>query len=91
MLTLGFKVNGEIATGIGRIDAVLEQQDGIIITELKYDAKTKITALLKKALNQIRDRRYYEKYLGKGKKILLMGLAFSGKELGCKMEELECV
>jgi hypothetical protein len=88
MYTLGFKVNGEIMTGIGRIDAVLEQPDIIVVTELKYDAKTKTTTLLKKAMNQIRDRRYYEKYLDKGKKILLMSLAFSGKDVDCKMEEL---
>jgi hypothetical protein len=88
MYALGFKVDGEIMTGIGRIDAVLEQSDTIVVTELKYDAKTKTAALLKKAMNQIRDRRYYEKYLDKGKKILLMGLAFSGKDVGCRMEEL---
>jgi hypothetical protein len=91
MLTLGFKINGEIVTGEGRIDAVLEQPNLIIVTELKYDAKAKTTALLKKAMDQIRDRRYYEKYSDKSKKILLMGLAFSGKDVGCKMEELEYI
>jgi hypothetical protein len=89
MLTLGFKINGEIMTGAGRIDAVLEQPDCIIITELKYNAKTKISTLLKKAMKQIYDRRYYEKYSDKSKKILLMGLAFSGNEVGCKMKELK--
>jgi hypothetical protein len=91
MLTLGFKINGEIVTGEGRIDAVLEQPNLIIVTELKYDPKAKTTALLKKAMDQIRDRRYYEKYSDKSKKILLMGLAFSGKDVGCKMEELEYI
>jgi hypothetical protein len=41
MNILGFKAHGEILTGSGRIDAVLEQPDTIIVSELKYHAKTK--------------------------------------------------
>jgi hypothetical protein len=39
-------------------------------------------------MKQIHDKKYYEKYLGNGKKIVLLGLAFSGKDVGCKMEAL---
>jgi hypothetical protein len=86
MYALGFKIDGEIMTGAGRIDAVLELKDMIVISELKYHGKTKTETLLRNAMKQIHDRRYYEKYLNKGKKILLTGLAFSGKDVGCRME-----
>jgi hypothetical protein len=39
-------------------------------------------------MKQIRDRHYYEKYLDKGKAIVLMGLAFSGKDVACRMEDV---
>jgi hypothetical protein len=86
MNTLGFKAHGEVMTGSGRIDAVLEQPDTIVVSELKYHAKTKTATLLRNAMKQIHDKKYYEKYLGKGKKIVLLALAFSGKEVGCRME-----
>jgi hypothetical protein len=36
-------------------------------------------------MKQIHDKKYYEKYKDKGKKIVLLSLAFSGKEVGCRM------
>jgi hypothetical protein len=41
--------------------------------------------MLNEAMTQIHDRRYYNLYLGK---VLLLGVAFSGKEVGCRMEEM---
>jgi hypothetical protein len=38
-------------------------------------------------MKQIRDRRYYEKYLDR--KVILLGVAFTGKEVACKMENIE--
>jgi hypothetical protein len=37
----------------------------------------------------IQNSGYYGKYQGSGKKIILLGLAFSGKEVGCRMDALE--
>jgi hypothetical protein len=88
MNVLGFRTHGEIMTGSGRIDAVLEQPDTIVISELKYHSKTKTSTLLRHAMKQIHDKKYYEKYLADGKKIILLGLAFSGKEVGCRMEQI---
>jgi hypothetical protein len=88
MNVLGFKAQGEVMTGSGRIDAVLEQPDTIIVSELKYHAKTKTATLLRNAMKQIHDKRYYEKYQGVGKKIVLLALAFSGKEVKCRMEAM---
>jgi hypothetical protein len=89
MNVLGFKAQGEVLTGQGRIDAVLEQSDTIIVSELKYHSKTKTVTLLRHAIKQIHDKNYYGKYQGNGKKIILLGLAFSGKDVGCRIESLE--
>ncbi|MDR1098461.1 MAG: ATP-binding protein, partial [Tannerella sp.] len=89
MNVLGFKAQGEVLTGQGRIDAVLEQSDTIIVSELKYHSKTKTSTLLRHAIKQIHEKNYYGKYRGSGKKIILLGLAFSGKEVGCRMDALE--
>ncbi|MDR0575222.1 MAG: PD-(D/E)XK nuclease domain-containing protein, partial [Tannerella sp.] len=89
MLTMGFEAHGEVMTGSGRIDAVLEQTDTVVVCELKYHAKTKTATLLRNAMKQIHDKKYYGKYLDKGKKIVLLALAFSGKEVGCKMDAME--
>jgi hypothetical protein len=43
---------------------------------------------LDKALSQIRARRYYEKYQDANKEIVLLAIAFTGKEIKCRMEEL---
>jgi hypothetical protein len=89
MTVLGFRAHGEVMTGSGRIDAVLEQSDVTVVSELKYHAKTKTATLLRNAMKQIHDKKYYGKYLGEGKKIVLLALAFSGKEVGCKMDFVE--
>jgi hypothetical protein len=81
MNVLGFKAQGEVMTGQGRIDAVLEQPDTIIVSELKYHSKTKTVTLLRRAIKQIHDKNYYGKYLGKGRKIVLLGLASPEKKL----------
>jgi hypothetical protein len=48
-------------------------------------AEKTVDTLLNAAMKQIHDRRYYNKYPGK---VLLLGIAFSGKQPGCKMEKL---
>jgi hypothetical protein len=40
-------------------------------------------------MKQIHDKKYYEKYSGKGKRIILLALAFSRKEVGCRMDVME--
>jgi hypothetical protein len=85
MRLLGFRVHGEAPNNIGRADAVWEQPDLTVVAEIKYHAKKKTASLLNEAMTQIHDRRYYNPYSGK---ILLLGVAFSGKNVGCRMEEL---
>ena len=83
MRLLGFKVRGEKHNNLGRSDAVWEQPGLTVVVEVKYHAEKTIEALLKEAMQQIYDRQYYNKYLGK---VLLLGIAFSGKQPGCRME-----
>jgi hypothetical protein len=73
-------------TNIGRIDAVWQQPDLTVVTEIKFHADKKLDTLLDEAMTQIRDRRYYERYLDK--KVVLMGVAFTGKETACRLENI---
>jgi hypothetical protein len=85
MRLLGFNIHGEAPNNIGRADAVWEQPGLTVVAEIKYHAKRKTGALLRDAMKQIHERRYYNRYPGK---IILLGIAFSGKGIGCRMEEL---
>jgi hypothetical protein len=84
MTLLGFNIQSEKPTNRGRMDAVLLQEDVAIVAELKYHATTQLDTLLDQAIAQIREKRYYEPFLDR--KIILLGLAFSGKEVGCRIE-----
>jgi hypothetical protein len=86
MRLLGFKIHGEMSNSFGRADAVWEQPGVTVVAEIKYHAKNRISSLLKKAIAQIHERRYYNRYAGK---VILLGIAFSGKNVGCRMEELK--
>jgi hypothetical protein len=83
MHLIGFEVRGEEPNNLGRSDIVWEQPGIAVVAEIKYHAKTKIDTLLKAAIAQIREKRYYNRYTGK---VLLLGIAFSGKNVGCRME-----
>jgi hypothetical protein len=83
MRLLGFNIRAEEPNAFGRSDVVWEQPNLTVVAEIKYHAKKKTGALLGEALKQIHDRRYYNRYSGK---ILLLGIAFSGKQTGCRME-----
>jgi hypothetical protein len=63
------------------------ERSGILF--FRYHSKTKTATLLRHAIKQIHDKNHYGKYRGSGKKIVLLGLAFSGKEVGCRMDALE--
>jgi len=63
----GVSVYPEKETNIGRIDAVAEGENVIYIMELKIGTS-------EEALNQIKEKRYYEPYLTSGKSIMLVGI-----------------
>jgi len=79
----GASVRTEVLTALGRIDMEIHFQDKIYIIELKCNQTSE------KALQQIRDKKYFEKHLNLGKKIILMGINFSTRDrriLDWKME-----
>ena len=67
---IGFLITAEARTNIGRADAVVETEDRVYVIELKLNDTAEA------AMKQIREKRYFEPYLDRGKEILLVGAAF---------------
>ena len=72
---LGFKISTEVKTNLGRVDAVVES-NAIYIFEFKLNGTKE------EALAQIKTKKYYEKYLNKGKDIYLVGVEFKDRNIG---------
>lgn len=74
---LGFQGQSEVSSDKGRIDLVIQTKNRIFIFEFKFKSTGE------KALNQIIEKQYYQKYLYLTKPITLVGLSFNhkGKEL----------
>lgn len=66
----GAPADMELLTSRGRIDMVVEYKDRIYIIEFKCNQSSD------KAIAQIEDKGYAEKYLSKGKEIYLLGINF---------------
>ena len=86
LLTLiGIDVKSEVHTNQGRIDAVMETEDNIYIMEYKLGTA-------EQAVAQIKEMKYYEKFLISKKNIKLIGIGFDieKKNIGdYKIEELQ--
>lgn len=81
----GLEGEFEMMTNRGRLDCALEMKDRIYIFEFKIDEDPK------KCIEQIRKKRYYEKYQNRDKPIFLVGVSYSSEEKnlsGWKIEEL---
>ena len=76
LMFLGFdKVEAEEKTNIGRMDVSVVVRKGVVyIIELKLDESAE------EALNQIKEKKYYEKYAKEGTVIHLLGINFSSAE-----------
>jgi hypothetical protein len=85
--TLGFNIQGEISTDKGRIDAVLRREEYAVIAEIKYGIEKNTEEMAEAAIKQIKDKKYYEAY--SDKKIILLGIAFNGKEVRCRIGKAE--
>jgi len=70
---LGAVVEAETRTNIGRIDAVVKTKTDIFVFEFK------LAGTAQQAMRQIREKRYFEPYLTDGRRITLVGVAFSKK------------
>jgi len=85
---LGFEIDGEIATDKGRMDAALIIDNEAFIIEIKFsEDANKIDDLIDEALNQIKNKKYYEKYLKYN--ISFLGIAFADKEVKCKFNKMK--
>ncbi len=71
---LGFDTRCDVATSKGRIDLVISTEKYLYVIELKFNESAQ------KALEQIHDRKYYEKYLTSEKEVVLVGMALNYKE-----------
>lgn len=67
---LSLDAQSELITNRGRIDLVVSTKSHTYIFELKRNAKPEV------ALAQIKERGYYERFLHKGKAVVLVGLSF---------------
>ncbi|MCP4154625.1 MAG: AAA family ATPase, partial [bacterium] len=70
---LGVNIDVERHTNKGRIDAVIETTHSVYVMEFKMSTASK-------ALKQIESRQYHERFMGMGKKIVLVGVGFDEKE-----------
>ncbi|MEA1900200.1 MAG: AAA family ATPase [Thermodesulfobacteriota bacterium] len=77
---IGLKVEAEVRTNKGRIDAVIIDKD-VHIFEFKFNGDKD------QALNQIKNKKYFEKYQGAGKEIYLFGVEFTDRNIGNWMLE----
>jgi pyruvate/2-oxoacid:ferredoxin oxidoreductase alpha subunit len=76
-----------VYTNKGRIDAVLKRAKKVIVVEIKYGKGSKLEKMIEEAMEQIRNKKYYEKYAGRD--ISLLAVAFGeDKEIVCKLENI---
>ena len=69
-MLLGISITAESRTNNGRIDAVATNENFVFVFEFKLNKTDEI------ALQQIRERDYFRRYMDSGKKIMLIGVNF---------------
>ncbi len=73
LASLGFQLVAEDTTNKGRVDLAILLPDKVYVIEFKVDQPGR-------ALEQIKARRYHEKYLGQGREVYLVGISFDSEE-----------
>lgn len=69
---LGLELIGEDCTNKGRIDLTIKMPNSIIIIEFKVDGTS--------GLQQIKDKKYHEKYLSESLPIFIVAIEFDSKD-----------
>jgi len=82
LVSLGFECITEDATNKGRIDLTIKLPKRIVIIEFKVDIK-------ETALKQIKERKYYEKYMDDSREIFIVGICFSSEDKNITEFEFE--
>jgi hypothetical protein len=78
---LGLELIGEDCTNKGRIDLTIKTSTSIIIIEFKVDGK--------EALQQIKDKKYHEKYISENLPVFIVGIEFDKKDKNISKLEWE--
>lgn len=73
LILLGYDIDAEVHTNIGQIDAVVTTAQYIYVIEFKLGDPAI-------ALAQIKAKKYHQKFLQSGKKIVLVGIGFDVEE-----------
>ena len=90
----GYEVESEIESGYGRLDVVVYPKEkrygsyAAIFEVKRIDKEEKLEEYARKAIEQIREKAYYEKMVKKGFKVIGFGIAFSGKKASIVVEKL---
>jgi len=90
----GYEVESEIESGYGRLDVVVYPREkrygsyAAIFEVKRIDREEKLEEYARKAIEQIRERAYYEKMVRKGFKVISFGIAFAGKAVHVMVEKL---
>lgn len=85
LMLIGIDIKTEIKTNLGIIDAVIETGDHIYVLEFKLDSADR-------ALSQVKEKKYYEKFLSSQKVIKLIGVGFDAEQRNLgeyKIEDLK--
>ncbi len=69
----GYDITAEDTTNRGRIDLTIKLPESTVIVEFKVDSE-------ESPINQIKEKRYFDKYTGDSKKIYLVGINFDSTE-----------
>jgi hypothetical protein len=72
--SLGIECIAEDVTNMGRIDLTVKIGNYIYIFEFKVIEDDKVD---KKAIEQIIEKRYFEKYINENREIIMVGIEFS--------------
>ena len=90
----GYEVESEIESGYGRLDVVVYPREkrygsyAAIFEVKRINKEEKLEEYARKAIEQIKERAYYEKMVRKGFKVIGFGIAFSGKKTLIVVEKL---
>jgi hypothetical protein len=68
---LGIRIHSEVSISDGRIDSLVETDSHVYILEYKLDETAQV------ALEQIKQKKYYQAYWTKGKEVIGVGVNFS--------------
>ena len=82
-----YEVLSNVESGNGRPDIMIEGKEEGIIIEIKR-AKSDLKKSSKEAIEQIKEKRYWERLGKEVKKVKLVGLSFKNKEAKILVEEL---